>query len=1544
MKKKLFCLLLVLSGISKLFATGEPSTYFQIYVSPNNDAVKRDVCLIVTAIYDDTQFEIIDDGADGDTDDSKTGTLKAGQSYILYIKDNGINDDARYASGGVLKWDGDYFIVKSNKLVYASQSTNSDWQHDWVPSVDKSSIGQKFIVYAPMISSSNRDINVFAYQDNTVVQFHKISTQAKTNTGFTDVNAENPTLIFSKTLNVGQDVIYSGTEGRNVMISGETYVITANKPITVQYGALFGNERDGGGYVPTSNGSSAGALLYFGVPYQSGGEQEIRIVSWDDANAVQLDRYVNGSWVAVKSFTLNKSKAGDWVGKNDGNVSYNTVFRIKCTAGKRVSVFEGNWFETGAPGTSDMATMVSSDNGTSAGKNFLTYIPPPGNETNAVNPFTKLSFGGQFSHLYLFSKNGATVTVKDANTGGQKFNKTFTILADRYADCIISLAEWKAIYNGTGTNSGSDKPYLSVTSTADISVMNSNFNDNWMCYSGSSLGHSFSQTSAINDDTLIPEEKATVVSTITTTTEVTSPNLEVIVQDGLKVVQSKITESSTNAITAGTIVVSNDKTKVVYNNLATLKPNSEYKVETTVMATVGANNGEILNQTLNATVETVITGIVNGEIQQSTIANSVSVNTKNTSNLIFSHFEDTVFNLNPTNSWTISWVDINSDGWDDLFVTDMGLTVPNTIFMNNKNGGFTAGQVLTESGISMSNTWADVDNDGDPDLLVLNNTRTPNHFYRNDNGTLVLDATKSFAKDVSYYHGGAFADFDNDNKVDVFMCNYFPTRYNELHKNSAAGTFTKVVADVIPLEANSSLGPTWADYDKDGFMDLFVPNGEGKNNSLFHNDGNGSFSKATNVINSEGGKSVGSCWGDIDNDGDLDLFVTNSNSTVNFLYKNLSNGTFEKITNSIVNQGGSSHGCSFADIDNDGDLDLFVTNDKIRKFLYINDGKGNFTENRAEMITYNFGLSFGHSWSDFDHDGDLDLAVATHSNQKNHIFTNNGNINKWLEVNLKATVSNGSAIGAQITAKTTTGLQFREVNSQSGFGGQSSFTQHFGLGNATTIASLEIKWPSGITQVLTNVAVNQILTITEPQQTKVTGLVYFDTNNDGQKQASEPIISRAAVKIAPTKTKVYTDNKGVFTCYTSESSLQFDLLPENGLLASSKSIPLVLANYKVSDTLKIAAIPACNGADLKLSMGGTAIRKGYTNGQFNIIATNTSRTVAKNFTINFVVPAVITIANPSLPFTQQQTFLENGITYAKYSWVIPSLNSFESTQIFFTHGNDATVQIGNSFAFKGEILTPTPDCNTKDNAVTQTYLVYGAIDPNDILVSPKGYGEEGYILLEQVLNYTVRFENVGNFPAQRVVIVDELPQELEATTFKLTATSHQNVKTEIEGQKIKFIWDDLFLPSSIENTQEGQGYVTFAVTPKKGIDSETKIKNKATIQFDSYMPLATNSVLNTIQSKEKEIDLVVVTMYPNPVNDVVFVSLKHEMGSDFTKKLIAKAAILTLQGIPVLEQHFANEEEIRIDLPIQLSGIYILKITDTENKSYIQKMIVKERY
>lgn len=232
-------------------------------------------------------------------------------------------------------------------------------------------------------------------------------------------------------------------------------------------------------------------------------------------------------------------------------------------------------------------------------------------------------------------------------TNGTKFSKTFTIAPEKYADCAISLNEWKAFYNGTGTASGPERPYLVVTSNNDIAVMNSNFNDNWMCYTGSSLGHSFTQISSVSDDTLIPTEQATVISQVKTGGEVTSPSVEVIVQEGLKVVESKMINPNQSQ-TQGVVTELNDKTKVEYNNLPTLQPNSTYQIETKVVATVGANNGELVGSTLNSTVETVITGKVNGETQQSTIANSVSVQTTNTSNSYFPPGKPTFDSLQPT--------------------------------------------------------------------------------------------------------------------------------------------------------------------------------------------------------------------------------------------------------------------------------------------------------------------------------------------------------------------------------------------------------------------------------------------------------------------------------------------------------------------------------------------------------------------------------------------------------------------------------------------------------------------------------------------------------------------------------------------------------------------------------------------------------------------------------------------------------------------------------------------------------------------------------
>jgi hypothetical protein len=192
-------------------------------------------------------------------------------------------------------------------------------------------------------------------------------------------------------------------------------------------------------------------------------------------------------------------------------------------------------------------------------------------------------------------------------------------------------------------------------------------------------------------------------------------------------------------------------------------------------------------------------------------------------------------------------------------------------------------------------------------------------------------------------------------------------------------SFTRITTGAIVNDGGRSFGSSWGDYDNDGDLDLFVAN-ELQNNFLYQNNGDGTFIKITSgAIVNDGGRSVSSSWGDYDNDGDLDLFVANYlASENNFLYQNNGDGTFTKITTgAIVTDGGRSYGSIWGDYDNDGDLDLFVTNYwGDNNFLYQNNGDGSFTKITSGAIVNDGGYSYGSSWGDYDNDGDLDLFVA----------------------------------------------------------------------------------------------------------------------------------------------------------------------------------------------------------------------------------------------------------------------------------------------------------------------------------------------------------------------------------------------------------------------------------------------------------------------------------------------------------------------------------------------------------------------------------------
>ena len=253
----------------------------------------------------------------------------------------------------------------------------------------------------------------------------------------------------------------------------------------------------------------------------------------------------------------------------------------------------------------------------------------------------------------------------------------------------------------------------------------------------------------------------------------------------------------------------------------------------------------------------------------------------------------------------------------------------------------------------------------------------------------------AIANDSGWCYGSCWADFNNDGYQDLFVVNNMTgNKNNLLYMNNGNGTFTKVTAGPAVNDGGSSYGCTAADYDNDGYMDLFVSN-YAENNFLYHNNGNGSFTKiTTGAIVNDGGNSTGCAWGDYDNDGFVDLFVCNRNQP-NFLYHNNGNGTFTKITTgAIVTNNSNSGGCAWCDYDNDGFPDLYVANaGPAADFLYHNNGNGTFTQITNDPIVNDILHSSGGSWGDFNNDGYMDLFVSggVIGSSEDRLFRNNGN-------------------------------------------------------------------------------------------------------------------------------------------------------------------------------------------------------------------------------------------------------------------------------------------------------------------------------------------------------------------------------------------------------------------------------------------------------------------------------------------------------------------------------------------------------------------------
>ena len=456
------------------------------------------------------------------------------------------------------------------------------------------------------------------------------------------------------------------------------------------------------------------------------------------------------------------------------------------------------------------------------------------------------------------------------------------------------------------------------------------------------------------------------------------------------------------------------------------------------------------------------------------------------------------------NSSGAAWGDYDNDGFIDLFVAQRGPdgTSPTSQFLyhNNRDGTFsrvTTGPVAQVVSTGSGAAWGDYDNDGNLDLVLVNINQKNNLFHNDGDGSFT-EVPSSVSSDIAGSRSVTWVDYDNDGYVDLFRTagRDEPRR---LYHNHHDGTFTRITQGAFLNSPGGYFGVAWGDYNNDGLPDLFVPQADETRSlpsCLYHNDGGGAFTRFGAGTLDGTFNSNGAAWGDYDNDGDLDLFVScawppgDVTGRPNLFYRNDGAGrTFTSLTalpaDDPENDGGASTGCKWGDYDNDGWLDLFVANRfEQNNFLYHNNGDGTFTKVLDSIAVNDGGDSWAVAWGDYDNDGFLDLFVGNLYGGANFLYHNNGNDNHWLKFRLIGTRSNRAAIGAKVRVHATingqTFWQMREVSGGDGSMGQNSLHVHFGLGDATNADLVRIEWPSGTVQELENVASKQFLTITEP--------------------------------------------------------------------------------------------------------------------------------------------------------------------------------------------------------------------------------------------------------------------------------------------------------------------------------------------------------------------------------------------------------------------------------------------------------------------------------
>jgi hypothetical protein len=484
----------------------------------------------------------------------------------------------------------------------------------------------------------------------------------------------------------------------------------------------------------------------------------------------------------------------------------------------------------------------------------------------------------------------------------------------------------------------------------------------------------------------------------------------------------------------------------------------------------------------------------------------------------------------------VAWIDFDNDGFVDLYLVSGAPGSSNALYRNNHGGTFKdvtrqSGAAAVTKAYKTGVAVGDYDNDGDLDLYVT--AFGPNILLRNNGDGTFADVTAAagVAGGVREWSTSTgFFDYDRDGDLDLYVANYLdvrdenpwcgqrqpgyrmycnPTIFegtpDRLFRNNGDGTFTDVSARAgIANPAGKGLGVVFCDVDRDGDPDIYVAN-DLVRNFLYRNNGDGTFSDVAYAagvgfdIIGKPQAGMGVDCGDIDGDGHPELFVTNFSEDLNTMYQNRGDGSFEDVTQKLGLASGYlplGFGTKMYDVDNDGDLDLHVTNGHVADNVKLY--QPNLSYEQKDLLYENVGGRFkdisvdggpalqalrvgrGLAVADYDNDGYLDVAILSLGRRAVLLKNQAARKGNWILIRAQGAASNSFGLGATVRATVDGRTMVREINNVASYLSSSDTRLHLGLGQAKSIQKLEILWPSGRTQVLDDVAANQILTVKEP--------------------------------------------------------------------------------------------------------------------------------------------------------------------------------------------------------------------------------------------------------------------------------------------------------------------------------------------------------------------------------------------------------------------------------------------------------------------------------